>query len=66
MSFSYQIKQKAFIEASCTSNIHTGEKVFLQLPHLKVCMAILFTVRKLVHTLVCMCPLYISREERGK
>ena len=28
MSSSYRIKEKTLIEAICTNNIHTGEKVF--------------------------------------
>ena len=37
MSFSYHIEEKLFIEASCTNNIRTGKKGFLQLPLLKFC-----------------------------
>ena len=32
MSFSYHRKLKTFIEASCTSNIHTGEKNMFSCP----------------------------------
>ena len=31
------MEQKTFIETSCIYNIHTGEKIFLQLLLLKVC-----------------------------
>ena len=45
MSFSYHIEWKTFIEAICTSIIHTGEKT-LQLPLLKVCGSFLFRQSK--------------------
>ena len=67
MSFSYQIEQKRFIEASCTNNLHTGKKVFYNCYiWMFVCLYFSDRVRKLGHNLVCMCSLYISREERNK
>ena len=36
-SFSYHMEQKTFIEASGIYNIHSGEKIFLQLLLLKLC-----------------------------
>ena len=37
---------KAFVEASCIDNIHTGEKVILQLFILKICEFFLFRESK--------------------
>ena len=45
MSSIYHLEEKTFIEASCNSNTHTGEKVFLQSLLLKVCELFLFTQR---------------------
>ena len=67
MSFSYQIEQKSFIEARCTNIIDTREKFFCNCYIWRfVCCYFLDRVKKLVHTLVCMCPLYIYRKEKKK
>ena len=33
------MEQKTFTKASCIYNMHTGEKIFLQLLHLNVCVS---------------------------
>ena len=50
-----------------TENIHQGKKRFFTIATFEGLYVNTFqTVKKLVHTLVWMCPLYISREERNK
>ena len=67
MFTSYQVEQKTFIEASCTYDLHTGENAFYNLYIWRIlCLYFLGRVKKPVHTLVCMCSLYISREESNK
>ena len=58
---------KIFIEASYINNIHTGEKVSLQLLLLKVCESFLFGDSKNCSTLwSVMSFFYISREQNTK
>ena len=58
---------KIFIKASYINNIHTGEKVFLQLLLLKVCESFLFADGKNYGTLWSVMSLfYISREQKTK
>ena len=64
MLFSYQMEQKTLIKAICTNNIQTGEKVFYNYYTRFVFCYFSDRVKKLVYTLVCMCPIYIYREEK--
>ena len=68
MSSNYHMEKKTFVEASCTNNIHTWEKVFLQLVLSNVCERFLFKKSKKNCSIIwCVWVFnFISREEKTK